>query len=49
MLHFLFMFHCFFAGKKIEDGVIINEYLKGYKYKQKIIRHAQVVVAKNKK
>lgn len=35
--------------KKIEDGVIINEYLKGYKYKQKIIRHAQVVVAKNKK
>ena len=35
--------------KKFEDGVIINEYLKGYKYKQKIIRHAQVVVAKNKK
>ena len=34
---------------KKKDGIIVNEYLKGYKNKQKIIRHAQVIVAKNKK
>ena len=35
--------------KKSKDGIIVNEFLKGYKYKEKIIRHAQVIVAKNKK
>ena len=34
---------------KSKDGIIVNEYLKGYKNKQKIVRHAQVIVAKNKK
>ena len=33
---------------KSKDGIIVNEYLKGYKNKQKIVRHAQVIVAKNK-
>jgi len=35
--------------KKNKDGTILNEFLKGYKYKGKIIRHSKVIVAKNKK
>lgn len=35
--------------KSKKDGTILNEFLKGYKYKEKIIRHAKVIVAKNKK
>ena len=33
--------------KKKKDGTILNEFLKGYKYKEKVIRHAKVIVAKN--
>tara|TARA_B100000700_G_scaffold301929_1_gene371681 strand:+ start:556 stop:1098 length:543 start_codon:yes stop_codon:yes gene_type:complete len=36
-------------NKKYKDGTILNEFLKGYKYKGKIIRHSKVIVAKNKK
>ena len=31
-----------------EDGVILSEYAKGYKYHDKILRHAKVVVSKAK-
>ena len=29
-----------------EDNVVIKEFEKGYKYKDKVIRHAKVVVSK---
>lgn len=32
-----------------EDGVILEEFEKGYKYHDKIIRHAKVIVNKSKK
>ena len=27
-----------------EDGVVIQEFEKGYKYKDRVIRHAKVIV-----
>ena len=34
--------------KNKDDDFIINEFLKGYKYKEQVIRHSKVVVVKNK-
>ena len=36
-------------SEKIKRGNIIEEYEKGYKYDEKIIRHAKVVVSKGQK
>ncbi|MAV58497.1 MAG: nucleotide exchange factor GrpE [Candidatus Marinimicrobia bacterium] len=33
---------------KKENGIILNEYLKGYKFNDNVIRHSKVVVVKNK-
>tara|TARA_Y100001935_G_scaffold254730_1_gene264767 strand:+ start:1206 stop:1733 length:528 start_codon:yes stop_codon:yes gene_type:complete len=32
---------------KKEDGTILNEYLKGYKFNDNVIRHSKVIVIKN--
>ncbi len=31
-----------------EDGIILSEYQKGYKFHEKVIRHAKVIVNKKK-
>ena len=31
-------------SKDYDDGVIIEEFEKGYKYKDKVIRHSKVIV-----
>ena len=33
---------------KKENGIILNEYLKGYKFNDNVIRHSKVIVVKNK-
>ena len=33
---------------KKENGIILNEYLKGYKFNDNVIRHSKVIVVRNK-
>ena len=35
-------------SNKHDDGIVLIEYQKGYKYNENVLRHAKVVVSKNK-